>query len=228
MMNLYNLYSYAFLKTPTDALNLPVGIADKVFLVSSEDISAVVEAELSLESVQNNDAKLIEAVLSHDRVMCELFRQTPILPLRFGTFFISQKNLLAHLKFHSRAYLEKIDLLKQKGEYTLKFTPRKLQEPTISPEVGGRQYFLAKKQRYQTQQDFYILQNAEWQNAVHLITEIYKSAIIVPSQNEEMRIYLLVSQIDQPFLKAHFSYWQQACPRWELQLGEASPPYHFI
>ncbi|MBD2181192.1 GvpL/GvpF family gas vesicle protein [Aerosakkonema funiforme] len=227
-MELYNLYSYAFLKTPTKALSLPIGIADRVGLISSGRISALVEPEVALESLRKDDALLIQAVLRHDRVIWEVFCQTALLPLRFGTSFLCKENLLTHLESYADEYLEKLSQLNGKGEYTLKFTPRKLEEPTIPSEVGGRQYFLAKKQRYQTQQDFHILQTAEWQNAVHLITEIYTSAIIVPSPGEESRIYLLVSRQDELLLEAHFCTWQRACPRWQLQLGEAAPPYHFI
>ncbi|MBE9228873.1 GvpL/GvpF family gas vesicle protein [Phormidium sp. LEGE 05292] len=227
-MELYNLYSYAFLKTPTDVLEIPGGIAGEVFVINRGNISALVEAEVSLSSLQNDDKQLIAAVLSHDRVICEIFRQTTILPLRFGTSFSSKENLLLHLEAHAQEYLEKIDELKGKAEYILKFTPRKLEEPTISSEAGGKQYFLAKKQRYQNQQDFHILQTAEWQNAVHLITDIHKSAIIFPSQGEEARIFLLVNRTDEKLLETEFCNWQRICPRWELQLGETLPPYHFI
>ncbi|MFB2839053.1 GvpL/GvpF family gas vesicle protein [Floridanema evergladense] len=228
MMELYNFYSYAFLKTPTAALEIPIGIAGEVFLINGGNISALVEAEVSLSSLQNDDQQLISAVLSHDRVICEIFRQTTILPLRFGTSFVSQEKLLLHLEAHQNEYLEKIHELKGKAEYILKFTPRKLEEPAIPSEVGGKQYFLAKKQRYQNQQDFYILQTAEWENVVHLITDIHKSAIIFPAQGEDARIFLLVNQTEENLLKTQFRNWQRACPRWELQLGEALPPYHFI
>jgi hypothetical protein len=227
-VELSNFYTYAFLETPAAVLDLPVGIGVSVLLISHAGVSALVEPEVSLESLQNDDERLIQAVLSHDRVICELFRQTTILPLRFGTSFVSKESLLTHLEFHAEEYLEKLRQLNGKAEYMLKFIPRTLDEPVITPEAGGRQYFLAKKQRYQTQQDFQIAQTAEWDRAVHLITQIYKSAIVVQPQGEEARIYLLVSRQDEPLLAEQFLAWQKACSRWELQLGEALPPYHFI
>ena len=227
-MELSNFYTYAFLETPAAVLELPVGIGASVLLISHAGVSALVEPEVSLESLQNDDERLIQAVLSHDRVICELFRQTTILPLRFGTSFVSKESLLTHLEFHAEEYLEKLRQLNGKAEYILKFIPRTLDEPVITPEAGGRQYFLAKKQRYQTQQDFQIAQTAQWDRAVHLITQIYKSAIVVQPQAEEARIYLLVSRQDEPLLAEQFLAWQKACSRWELQLGEALPPYHFI
>lgn len=227
-MELNNFYTYAFLETPVAALELPYGIGDRVLIISNAGISALVEPEVSLESLQNDDEQLIQAVLSHDRVIRELFRQTTILPLRFGTSFTSKESLLTYLESHAQEYLEKIRQLSGKAEYILKFIPKTLDEPVITPEAGGRQYFLAKKQRYQTQQDFQIAQNTEWNQVVHLITQIYKSAIVVQPQGEEARIFLLVSRQDEPLLAEQFLTWQQACSRWELQLGLALPPYHFI
>lgn len=227
-MELSNFYTYAFLETPTAELELPVGICFRVLLMSHAGVSALVEPEISIESLQNDDERLIQAVLSHDRVMSELFRQTTVLPLRFGTCFTSKESLLTYLEFHAQEYLEKLRLLNGKAEYILKFIPRTLDEPVITPESGGRQYFLAKKQRYQTQQDFQNLQTAQWNNAVDLITQIYQSAIVVQPQNEEARIYLLVNRQDEPLLAEQFLTWQKGCSHWELQLGLALPPYHFI
>ncbi len=227
-MKLYNLHAYAFLKTPTEKLKLPVGIAHQVLLMSSGEISALVEPEVCLDTIQNDDERLIKAVVCHDRVICELFQQMTVLPLRFGTSFLEAENLLAHLRANTQEYQEKLQQLQGKGEYLLKCIPRKLEEPVLSAESGGRQYFLAKKQHYQTQQDFYILQATEWQNVVHLVTESYQSTIIIASPGAESRIYLLVYYQDEPLLTNHFLNWQKACPRWQLQLGKISPPYHFI
>ncbi|MFZ1028263.1 MAG: GvpL/GvpF family gas vesicle protein [Limnoraphis robusta] len=227
-MKLYNLYTYAFLKTPTEKLKLPVGITNPVLLITSGTLSAVVEPEVCLDTLQNDEECLIQAVLCHDRVIYELFQQTTVLPLRFGISFIEAKNLLIHLNSNAQEYQDKIEQLEGKGEYLLKCIPRKLQEPVLSPDLGGRQYFLAKKQHYQAQQNFDILQGAEWQNIVHLVTEIYPSTIIIASTEAESRIYLLVKFKDEYLLTDQFLNWQKACPRWELQLGQVSPPYHFI
>jgi hypothetical protein len=143
-VELSNFYTYAFLETPATVLELPVGIGVSVLLISHAGVSALVEPEVSLESLQNDDERLIQAVLSHDRVICELFRQTTILPLRFGTSFVSKESLLTYLEFHAEEYLEKLRQLNGKAEYILKFIPRTLDEPVITPEAGGRQYFLAK------------------------------------------------------------------------------------
>lgn len=227
-MELYNLYTYGFLGTPVASLELPVGISSSVRLISSAGVSALVEPGISLELLQNNDEELIKAVLCHDRVISEIFRKTTVLPLRFGTSFESKKSLLTHLESHAEEYLEKLNQLNQKSEYILKFIARTPDQSIIPTEARGKQYFLAKKQRYQVQQDFYTVQTGEWENAVDQITEIYKSAIVVKPENEAARIYVLVSRENEHLLAEQFLTWQKACPSWELQLGEAVAPYHFI
>lgn len=225
-MELSNLYVYAFLKTPVVDLKLPIGISNSVQLISKAGVSALVEPAISIESLQNDDETLIKAVLSHDRVICEIFRQTTVLPLRFGTSFVSQASLLTHLESHAKKYLEKLNQINGKSEYILKFIPRTLDEPNTPPVSKGREYLLAKKQRYQMQQDFYAAQSTEWENIAEIITQIHESKI-VQQEGKETRIYLLVSSQDE-MLTEQFLTWQEACPRWELQLGEALPPYHFI
>ena len=203
-MKLYNLYAYAFLKTPIESLVFPVGMANPLLLITGGDLSAVVEPEVCLDTLQNDDERLIQSVLCHDRVICELFQQTTILPLRFGTSFLEAENLLTYLCSHAQEYQEKIEQLEGKGEY-----------------------FLAKKQHYEAQQDFYTLQGSEWQNLVHLVSQSYSSTRIITAPGTESRIYLLVDFQEEPLLIEQVLRWQKACPRWELQLGQVSPPYHF-
>lgn len=223
-----SLYTYCFLNTPNASIELPLGINKQAFLVSNAGVAALVEAEVDLESIKEDDKKLIKAVVAHDRVICQIFSHTTVLPLRFGTSFASKESILNHLESHAQEYLEKLQQLKGKGEYILKFTSRTLEDEPISNEAGGRQYFLAKKQRYQAQQNFYAAQAAEWENVVSQITEIHKSAVVFESQNDEAKIYLLVNRQDESSLAEQFLNWQKACHRWTISLGEALPPYHFI
>jgi Gas vesicle synthesis protein GvpL/GvpF len=227
-MAMYNLYTYGFLAAPDMELELPLGIYDRAFLISNSGVYAVVETGVNLELLQQNERQLITAVLSHDRVICELFRQTTILPLRFGTCFTSKQNLLTHLEAQSQEYLQKLDEFKDKSEYLLKFISQTTDQRVIPIETAGKQYFLAKQQRYKAQQEFYANQTAQWESAVAKITEIYKSTIVIQPQNQEARIYVLVIRTEETLLADQFLAWQKACPSWKLELGEALPPYHFI
>ena len=226
-MELENLYTYAFLEIPSSPLILPQGAVNQVVLINGNELAAIVEPGIFLESFQNNDEKIIQMALHHDRVICELFQQITVLPLRFGTYFTSTNNLLNHLKSHEKEYQNKLEKINGKNEFTLKLIPRMIEE-IVPSEGGGKDYFLAKKQRYQNQNNFSIAQAAEKQNLIDLITKVNQLPVVVQEQEEQIQIYLLVSCQDKTLLLEQFLTWQKACPRWDLLLGDCLPPYHFI
>lgn len=226
-MELENLYTYAFLEIPSSPLILPQGAVNQVVLINGNELAAIVEPGIFLESFQNNDEKIIQMALHHDRVICELFQQITVLPLRFGTYFTSTNNLLNHLKSHEKEYQNKLEKINGKNEFTLKLIPRMIEE-IVPSEGGGKDYFLAKKQRYQNQNNFSIAQAAEKQNLIDLITKVNQLPVVVQEQEEQIQIYLLVSCQDKTLLLEQFLTWQKACPKWDLLLGDCLPPYHFI
>ncbi|MFN5992251.1 MAG: GvpL/GvpF family gas vesicle protein, partial [Dolichospermum sp.] len=187
----------------------------------------IVEPGISLESFQNNDEKIIQMALSHDRVICELFQQVTVLPLRFGTCFASRNNLLNYLELHRQEYQDKLEKINGRIEFTLKLIPQTMEEPAPL-ERGGRDYFLAKKQRYQDQNNFRSAQAAEKQNLIDSISKVNQLPFVIQEKEEEVNIYLLVKSEDKTLLLEQFLNWQKACPRWDLLLGEPLPPYHFI
>lgn len=228
MMRSPNLYTYAFLNTPDFPLNLPYGNFGHVVLINGVNISAIIEPEIPLDSYENNDEQVIKMIVEHDRVICELFRQTTILPLRFGTYFHSQETLINHIDTHAQEYLEKLKIIQNKDEYTLKLIPQVLTEPVKLSVGSGRDYFLAKKQYFETKKNFSTVQNQEKTHLINLITENYQSSVIVQQLAEETRLYLLVNRHEEALLLEQVLSWQKSCPSWNLILGEPLPPYHFI
>jgi hypothetical protein len=221
------MYTYAFLPSDIPHLILPDGISGSLWLISTAHLSALVEPKLDFEALQQSDNQLMQAVLAHDRVIRDVFRQTEILPLRFGTQFVSEAGIVEHLQLHSSEYLEKLAHLTGKAEYTLKFTPVEQYEPSISSDAKGKDYFLAKKQRYQTQLEQQQARVDEFERVKQAITHLYPYVISTP-QNGIERIHLLVSRQDEPLLSQHVQTWQLECLHWELIPGEALPPYHFV
>ncbi|WP_017715011.1 GvpL/GvpF family gas vesicle protein [Kamptonema formosum] len=222
------VYTYAFLKIPATPLELPAGIAGKVELVRRDSLAALVELGLCLDEINHDDRQLMLAVVSHDRVIREVFRQTAVLPLRFGTCFVSVGGVLAHLLARQEEYLQKLEVFAGKAEYMLKFIPLSPPVSEVPSEARGKQYFLAKKQRYQTQQDFQSQQAAQWQEVQRLIAQVYSHAAAGLAVDSTERIYLLGAREGEAKLKDLVQAWQQVCTHWELQLGEPVPPYHFV
>lgn len=223
------MYTYAFFRTSDTPIQLHDGIISEVQIIRTPELSALVEPEFDVEAIQHDDNQLVQAVLTHDRVICDLFWQTTILPLRFGTQFISEEKLLHHLIANQDQYLAKLDQLEGKAEYRLQLAPIEPSEPEDRDrDLKGRAYFLAKKQRYQDQQDQQTQQQQELETVLSAIAQDYPDYIRrEPSQGIE-KLYLLVDRQLEMALYQQLYDWQAQCPSWELDLGEALPPYHFV
>ncbi|MDZ8025316.1 MAG: GvpL/GvpF family gas vesicle protein [Nostoc sp. SerVER01] len=223
-----SIYAYALLVPLASPLILPLGMERNTELVHSSGLAAIVESEISLEAIQATDERLLQAVLTHDRVIRELFQQTPLLPLRFGNGFNSVEKLLNHLEKHQEQYLETLTQLADKVEYTLKLSPCYLLDDSDTIDAKGKAYLLAKKQRYQTQQAFQAQQCEQWELLNQLILKTYTNVICETQQPDVRQIHFLAQRNDSTLSTQQFSLWQVQCSHWELALSEPLPPYHFL
>lgn len=214
------MYTYAFFKKPENSLTLLPGIAGDVQIIHCAQLSALVESDLDLEALQQDDNQLVQAVLTHDRMICELFWQTTILPLQFGTSFISLDALLLHLKSNQAAYLSKLDQLEGKAEYRLKLTPIEQPEILVPAMTKGKQY--------QTPPALQTQQKAELQTVLAAIAQIYPNYVLTEESSGVEKLYLLLDRQDEDNLYQRLQEWQDQSPCWQLMLGEALPPYHFV
>jgi hypothetical protein len=221
------MYTYAFLPI-SNGLDLPEGISGSLQLVTVNQLAALVEPDLSLESLQTSDDVLMRAVLYHDQVIREVFAQTPVLPLRFGTCFVSRQGLVEHLGSHSAEYLEKLEHLSGQAEYLLKLKPVSLPEAVVASELKGRSYFLAKKQQYQQQMEWQTRQQLELETLKQFISQSYSNVVQTEATEGIERIYLLDDRGHESHLKTQVQEWQMRSSYWQLSLGDALPPYHFV
>ncbi|MDZ8240486.1 MAG: GvpL/GvpF family gas vesicle protein [Nostoc sp. ChiQUE01a] len=223
-----SIYAYALLVPIASELVLPLGMERNTELVYSSGLAAIIEPEISLEGIQATDERLLQAVLIHDRVIRELFQQTPLLPLRFGNGFTSQETLLNHLEKHQQQYLETLTYLADKVEYSLKATPCNLLDESDTSDARGKAYLLAKKQRYQTQQAFQAQQSEQWELLNQLILKTYTNVICETRQPDVRQIHFLAQRNNSTVSTEQFSLWQVQCLHWQLALSEPLPPYHFL
>ena len=227
------MYTYAFLKPLKAPFELPFGLVSPLeLIISNKEIAALVEPELSLEDLKDNETRLMEAVLSHDRVLCEMFQKTTVLPLRFGTYFLSREKLSEHLESHSDLYLPKLNYFDGKGEYLLKCIPKDFETSELSSvgettEMSGREYFLRKKRAYQRQQEYEEQQKRQWEELRTFFHSHYDT-LLGETQDAIERLYLLVSRQEEFLLGERVQEWQLLTPYWELHLSNALPPYHFL
>ncbi|NJO39736.1 MAG: gas vesicle protein [Cyanobacteria bacterium CRU_2_1] len=220
------MYTYAFLNSIA-TLDLPEGIIGSLQLIVANQLAAVVELNLELEPFQSSDIRLMQAVLSHDRVIREIFEQVTVLPLRFGTCFVSRQALLEHLESYQTEYLSKLNRLQGQAEYLLKLTPVMLPEPSIAADVKGKEYFLAKKKQFQAQAEWQQQQQEELDELVQTIAQAYPNLIRTESSDGVERVYLLGDRQQAPAFQEYLNRLPPH-PHWELSIGEALPPYHFV
>ncbi|MBD2329408.1 GvpL/GvpF family gas vesicle protein [Alkalinema sp. FACHB-956] len=214
------MYTYAF----TDDTNicLPTGMVGELTIVEHNGISAIVEPGFSLQSCETDDRALLQAVMIHDCVLRVLFAQTTILPLRFGTEFASEQDLLQHLQESASHYFNKLTDLDGKAEYLLKLSPVDCPEEDLNPQLKGRAYFQAKKQLAERQYEWQQKQRTSFEMMLGMMATI--GAKFVAGSGHQ--VHLLLDRANN--LPQTVSDWQAHCPFWQVQVSEELPPYHFV
>lgn len=222
------MYIYAFLETPTSAFVLPLGIIGSLELVSCDRLSVVVEADLQPETIQTaDDSAQLKAILAHDRVLRELFLRTDLLPVPFGTFLVSRDALLDYLQLHATDFLAKLDQVRGKAEYTLKLIPKELASDPTPADLKGKDYFLAKKRRYEAQVQQQQAQQQQIEDLIPTVSQHYPT-VQGESKDGTERVFLLGDRQQEPALLNHLKTWRDQCPLWEINISEALPAYHFV
>lgn len=223
------IYTYAIIERPTQPLALPTGFqSDRLVLIESDRLTAVVEPGFTLESIESDEEQLLQAVVHHDFVIRALFERTTVLPLRFGTCFRSEDLLKEHLRSQAAAYQKTLDRVSDRAEYTLKLTPAIAAEPKTPTEAKGKNYLLAKKQRFQRQQAEQRSSAGELETLVAAIAATYPDCLHAEAREKVERLHFLVDRAESDRLPEQLQEWRALAPRWELQLGEPLPPYHFV
>lgn len=197
------LYTFAFLKRPLPP-DIPTGWQGcSVEFIEVGDLAAVVDTTLPWEQIQARDEELLKAALLHDRVICDLFRQQPVLPLQFGTIFVSLEGIERHLQSHAEQYQERIESFVGMGEYTLKIAPTlfdNTDEERAEQERIALQAYLEK----------------DYLNLVEGI----------PQRGIE-RLHILIPVQQEADLRGHVAECQRQYICWDLDLQGPLPPYHF-
>jgi hypothetical protein len=227
------IYVYALIPTPAvDLSAFALGLRNPLEVIGQDGLYGVIEENPFEEGLPQADQVLLEAVLLHDRVIQDLFQQTPVLPLRFGSQFLDRAQLVTHLADHGALYREQLQQFQDQAEFTLSFTPRSVAVTSslataVAPETAkGRDYFLAKKQRLLAENDRLQLQQSQWRTLQQSIQRAYPQCLW--SESENPRAYLLVSFKREPHLHKQVQQWQETYSEWEIQVSAPLPPYHFV
>jgi hypothetical protein len=93
-----------------------------------------------------------KAVVDHARVVSECFKNSTVLPFRFGTVFDNDEALRRAVRANRRAFLESVSKLRGKAEMHIKvlvkdgFLQEVLAEPELPAVVGG-EYLIRLRDR---------------------------------------------------------------------------------
>ncbi|MDX2273187.1 MAG: GvpL/GvpF family gas vesicle protein [Cyanobacteriota bacterium] len=229
------LYTYAFFPVPdaaiVDAIEQTEGLAGSIQVVAPQGgmIAAAVERLSDLAYLESSDEMLLRSALRHDQVICQLFSQLQVLPLRFGTCFVSREKLQSHLLAKQVDYSEALSSIVGRAEYLLKvFAPSEVQPLDPSTTTSGTAYLLAKKQAYARLQ----AQAAEQAALLNEIQELWPldwpRQTISPQTDEILRIYFLLSAVEYHHALTITKEWLEAHEGWKLEWSTALPPYHFV
>ncbi|MEN9237606.1 MAG: GvpL/GvpF family gas vesicle protein, partial [Thermostichus sp. DG_1_6_bins_120] len=198
------LYTYAFLPQPDRELlqfiQQTEGLQESVQVVSpvGSRIAAAVEPMQDPKSLQVSDEVLVHSALRHDQVICRLFSQIPVLPLRFGTCFLSVEKLVSHLLARQAEYEQTLAAIKGRAEYCLKsrVQPSPSQADPQAP-LSGTAYLLARKQAYLQQQQAQARQEQELAELQQLWPPTWPVQVADPRPEEALRLYFLLTPAEK-------------------------------
>lgn len=223
------MYAYAFLKVPDPSTKLPMGIESDSTLVICNQIAALVEPNLAVDDLRENDERLVRAVVDHDRVIQELFTIATVLPLRFGTVFLSEQHLVEHLHDRQAHYTAQLERLEGRAEYLVKLQPLPFSQDDAEPETQtGRKYFLAKKQRYQAQTQYKQQQQQELDHYVDSLRQQGLEILQGEGDEEVERIYILGDRPPSADTVQQLQDQAEQYTTWQVSVGNPLPPYHFV
>jgi hypothetical protein len=221
------LYTYCFLSASEGNISLPPGFKGDLKRIEDCAIAAVVEPELPREELEEDDEKLVKAVIHHDWVICEIFQTCTVLPLRFGTYFPGESDLRSHLATNGEKYQHTLEKLSGKMEVTLKLTPIPFTEKSTT-SAKGKAYLRAKKQRYQEQNQYQAQQKSALEQFQKTITQTYPQLIHGEPQENTERFYLLLEAGRFSSFSEQIQQWKNQLQTWTIEVSDPLPPYHFL
>lgn len=193
-------------------------------LLVEGNLGAIAECDLDLSDIREDDVLLMEAVLSHDRILSQVFAQTELLPLRFGTQFTSEASLRTYLQTHQEPHLHRLAALTNKAEYLVKLTPKPL--AVVSPSDTPEEHAHLSHQKQHTPNQALTQQSAEFHQLLAYLQTRNVEVIQSDRHDTEERLYVLSAR-NPAIAKAQLIDWQRRVPSWQLYGSEPLPPYHF-
>jgi hypothetical protein len=229
------IYTFAILLAPAPA-NLPLGIMGKpIQYLQSDLLIAAIDPDVDIEALKLlPEQSLMQAIVHHDRLICELFNDRTLLPLRFGTAFVSISALETYLQEENEKLLASLQRLDGYAEFLITgsaIAPKS----EVATNLKGKDYLLAKRSQY--------LQQEQWRSQLqqevldyrqtlinNLDLELYKPEFqhVETQGSEDVRVYVLLPRSQVEDLQDALRSWEDQYTHWQISWSQPLPPYHFL
>ena len=228
------IYTFAILLAPAPE-NLPLGITGKpIQYLQCDRLIAAIEPDIDIEALKLlPEQSLMQVIIQHDRLICELFNQRTLLPLRFGTAFVSISALETYLQEEKERLFASLQRLDGYAEFLITGS-------AIAPKVEaatnlkGKDYLLAKRSQYLQQEQWRSQLQQEVLDYLQKITDSlsnpYKPNFqqVETQGSEDVRVYALLPRSQVEFLQDALRSWEEQNSHWQIAWSNALPPYHFL
>lgn len=231
------IYTFAILLEPVPDVR-PLGITGKpIEYIQCDRLVAAVETEVDIDALnQLPEQSMLQAIIHHDRLLCELFDQRPLLPLPFlKTFFSGVKTLESYLQTESPKLLASLQKIDGYAEFLITGTAIAI-APKVeaATQLKGKDYLLAKRSQY--------LQQEQWRSQLQREVLAYRQAItnylnpeyqvtfeqVETQGSEDVRVYALLPRSQVVALQETLRSWEDQHPHWQIAWSPPLPPYHFL
>ncbi|OIP74281.1 MAG: hypothetical protein AUK48_09520 [Oscillatoriales cyanobacterium CG2_30_44_21] len=228
------IYTYAILSAPAPA-DLPLGITgNPIQYFQSDRLIAAIEPDVDIEALKLlPEQSLMQAIVIHDRLICQLFNQRTLLPLRFGTAFVSMDALESYLQTENIRLVTSLEKLDGYAEFLVTGTAIAPKSEPAS-NLKGKDYLLAKRSQYLQQEQWREQLQQEVVNYFQVLRDTlgdrYKLDFqkVEPQNSEDVRGYVLLPRSQVESLQQAVRSWETAHSHWQISWSEPLPPYHFI
>ena len=233
------IYTYAILLAPAPSNSL-LGITGKqIQYLQSDRLIAVIETDIDVEALNHlPEQALMQAIVQHDRLICELFAERSLLPLRFGTAFVSIDALETYLQEEQEKLLASLSRLNGYAEFLITgaaIAPK----AEVETNLKGKNYLLAKRSQYLQQEQWRlqlqteVLDYRQWLiNSLNseADSKTYKPEFqqVETQGSEDVRVYGLLPRSQVEMLQQVTRSWQEQNSHWQILWSPALPPYHFL
>ncbi len=229
------IYTFAILLAPAPS-ELPLGITSKpIQYLQCDRLIAAIEADVDIESLKLlPEQSLMQAIIQHDRLICELFNERTLLPLRFGTAFVSISALEIYLQEEREKLLASLQRLDGYAEFLITgsaIAPK----AEAATNLKGKDYLLAKRSQYLQQEQWRSQLQEEVLDYRQVITnslnpDLYKPEFqhVETQGSEDVRVYALLPRSQVEFLRDSLRSWEKQHSHWQIAWSQALPPYHFL